>query len=143
MIQKYTLGFLFNKELTKVLLIHKQRPAWQKGMINGLGGKFENHESALECIAREVQEETNISTNPKSWIKYAELHSSKFAVDVMATIYSGPEADATNNEDQPVEWFDIKDLPKNVMTNLTWLIPLALEKLKEKELKSIVATYKF
>jgi len=29
------------------------------------------------------------------------------------------------------------------MTNLTWLIPLALEKLKEKELKTVVATYDF
>lgn len=143
MIQKYTLGFLFNQDLTKVLLIHKQRPVWQKGMINGLGGKFENQESAFVCIVREVKEETNLSTNSQDWTKFAELHSSKFAVDVMANIYFGQESDAVSNEDQWVEWIEVKNLPKNVMTNLTWLIPLALEKLKEKELKTVVATYDF
>jgi len=100
MIQKYTLGFLFNQDLTKVLLIHKQRPVWQKGMINGLGGKFENQESAFVCIVREVKEETNLSTNSQDWTKFAELHSSKFAVDVMANIYFGQESDAVSNEDQ-------------------------------------------
>ncbi len=141
MIQKYTLGFLFNKELTKVLLIHKQRPMWQKGMVNGLGGKFENQESALECIAREVKEETDILIEPKKWVKFAELHSSKFAVEVLTAIYSGPETDAIDNEDQRVEWFDVKHLPKNIMTNLAWLIPLAQEKIEERNINLVIATY--
>lgn len=143
MIQPYTLGFLFNHDQSKVLLIHKQRPAWQKGMINGLGGKFENQETAKECIAREVEEETSLVTKPKDWQKVAELHSSKFAVDVMAAIYLKSESGAVSQEDQRVEWFEVKQLPPNIMINLSWLIPLSLEKIRENKLMSAVVTYNF
>lgn len=143
MIQKYTLGFLFNHDLTKVLLIHKLRPEWQKGMVNGLGGKFEKEETAKECIVREIEEETSLKTNTDDWQKVGELHSSKFAVDVMTTIYQGKEIDAISNEEEKVEWFPTENLPKNIMTNLSWLIPIALEKIKEKKIKSIIATYDF
>jgi 8-oxo-dGTP diphosphatase len=143
MIQKYTLGFLFNHDLSRVLLIHKLRPAWQKGMVNGLGGKFEKDETAKTCITREVEEETNLKTNPSDWQKIGELHSSKFAVDVMVAIYSGQASDAVSNEEEKVEWFPTSNLPKNIMTNLSWLIPLALEKIEEKEIQSVVATYDF
>ena len=39
--QKYSLGFVFDLPVEKVLLIEKQRPEWQKGKLNGIGGKIE------------------------------------------------------------------------------------------------------
>ena len=51
--EKFTLGFVFNADLAKVLLVHKQRPDWQSGRINGIGGKIVGDESALNCIVRE------------------------------------------------------------------------------------------
>ncbi len=143
MIQKYTLGFLFNHDLTKVLLIHKLRPEWQNGKINGLGGKYEKNETAKECIVREIKEETNLKTNSKEWQKIGELHSTKFAVDVMGMIYQGKEADAVSIEEEKVEWFLVNSLPKNIMTNLSWLIPLTIETLREKEIKLMIAQYKY
>jgi 8-oxo-dGTP diphosphatase len=42
---KYVVGFLFNEGKTKVVLIKKNRPDWQKGYFNGVGGKIEGDET--------------------------------------------------------------------------------------------------
>ena len=41
---KYVVGFAFNKEKTKVLLIKKTKPDWQAGQLNGIGGKIESYD---------------------------------------------------------------------------------------------------
>lgn len=55
---RYVLGFVFNHDASKVLLIQKNRPAWQAGKFNGLGGKIEGQESPLLAMVREFREET-------------------------------------------------------------------------------------
>lgn len=54
----YTLGFVFDIEYEHVLLIRKNKPLWQKGRYNGIGGKLEQDEPILEGMIREFQEET-------------------------------------------------------------------------------------
>ena len=44
---EYTLGFVFDRDLQHVLLIQKQRPAWQAGKFNGIGGKLEAGEHTI------------------------------------------------------------------------------------------------
>ena len=51
----YTLGFVFDSSQEKVLLVHKQRPAWQAGKVNGIGGKVELGETPHTGIVRECQ----------------------------------------------------------------------------------------
>ena len=45
--QKYVLGFIFNKDKTKIALIRKDRPEWQKGLLNAVGGKVEADETSV------------------------------------------------------------------------------------------------
>lgn len=137
----YTLGFLFNQNLSQVLLIHKLSPEWQKGQINGLGGKFEAGESAQECITREVSEETSLITQPNDWQKMGELQSAQFQVEVLTMVYEGAETAAKSLEAQQVEWFSVDNLPKNCMSNLTWLIPLCKDGLETKKIKNFAANY--
>lgn len=48
--KEYVLGFAFNRERTKIVLILKNRPDWQKGKYNGIGGKIEpSDETADRC----------------------------------------------------------------------------------------------
>ena len=55
----YVCGFLFNMSgLPSVALIRKERPAWQKGLYNGIGGKVEVGETPHSAIHREFWEET-------------------------------------------------------------------------------------
>jgi len=37
-VKRYVLGFCFGPSLTTVVLIKKNRPAWQAGRLNGVGG---------------------------------------------------------------------------------------------------------
>lgn len=140
---RYTLGFLFNNDLSKVLLIHKLSPDWQRGKVNGLGGKFERDETNIACISREVEEETGLSTDPSDWKKIGELHSSKFDVDVMAMIYAGEESTVRSIEKEKVEWFPVDKLPKNSMSNLSWLVPICIDTMIHKEIDTFSTSHTF
>jgi len=59
------LGFVFNEDRTRVLLIEKKRPEWQAGKINGLGGKVKGNETPHEAISREVEEESGLVVVPE------------------------------------------------------------------------------
>ncbi len=56
----YCLGFLFNIDRDSVLLIEKQKPPWQKGKLNGVGGLIEDGENAEQAMVREFYEETGV-----------------------------------------------------------------------------------
>ncbi len=44
----------------RVLLVEKDRPAWQKGCLNLLGGKIEQGEEPLDTALRELKEESGL-----------------------------------------------------------------------------------
>lgn len=58
---RFVVGFAFNKNADSVLLVRKLRPEWQKGFFNGIGGKMENGESPFDAMSRECKEETALS----------------------------------------------------------------------------------
>jgi 8-oxo-dGTP diphosphatase len=138
---RYTLGFVFDSTLTRVLLIHKLRPEAQRGLINGLGGKFEEGETAYECVAREILEEAGLVTLPDEWTKICDLGSDTWNMDVLALAYQGAESDAQTAEDQEIEWFNIYPLPGTIKSNLAWLIPLCRDALDKKEFKQFSVKY--
>lgn len=57
----YVLGFCFNAALNKVVLIRKNRPQWQAGKLNGVGGHVEPWELPLGAMVREFREESGWS----------------------------------------------------------------------------------
>lgn len=62
----YTLAFLKRKD--EILLINRNKSPWM-GSWNGVGGKINVNETPLDCIKREIFEETNIDI-PISAIQY-------------------------------------------------------------------------
>jgi 8-oxo-dGTP pyrophosphatase MutT (NUDIX family) len=62
----YVVGFAFDA-YGSVALIQKQRPTWQKGKWNGIGGSREQAETGSEAMAREFYEETGMRTKPEDW----------------------------------------------------------------------------
>lgn len=54
----YVAGFLFNQDQTHVALVEKQKPDWQRGKLNAIGGKIEGDEDPFDAMVREFREET-------------------------------------------------------------------------------------
>lgn len=122
-----TLAFIFTPDFRQVLLIQKNRPTWQAGLINGLGGKCEPGEDALLCVSREVYEEANLAIYPEQWTYVSQILWAKWQVDIFATVFAGHMNQAQAQTDEAVAWYSLNQLPENVMSNLRWLIPLAVD----------------
>ena len=135
MITHYTLGFLFNPEKTKVVLIKKERPTWQAGRLNGIGGHVEKDETSLACMEREFKEEVDYANHRElNWRRYASLISTSFFIDCFAAI-----GDITSVKSVPLqEEVVILDLDKITVTrtkdlieNVPFLISMALDFLED------------
>lgn len=138
--RKLVLAFIFDSSLQKVLLIHKNRPEWQKGKLNGIGGKLNPKERKEAGITREVHEETNLVIS--KWKYIGSLQNDKDLVYCFTTIYNNQLTDALTTTDEKIEWVAIDKLPLNVHPNLTWLIPLCIDILKNNTVEKVSVRYK-
>lgn len=119
---RYVVGFLFNGDL--VALIQKNRPEWQKGKLNGIGGHIEDGESAEVAMVREFQEETGGWTLQSDWRKFALLTNAKKSVELHLFTNRNVVPIKTTT-DEMVAWYPVNYLPDNIIPNLRWLIPMA------------------
>lgn len=125
--KKYVTGFLFSQNSNHLVLIKKLAPAWQKGYLNGVGGKIEPNESSHDAMAREFQEEAGVLIPPKQWHCYAQVcRPDHYTVDVFFA-HSDLAYQAHTAEKEEVIVVNASELPTNLIPNLNWLIPLALD----------------
>lgn len=122
---KYTTGFAFDKKLENVLLIRKNRPEWQKGKLNGLGGLIEHDEIPILSLIREFEEECGIKTNVYMWTHISTIYGDVWCVDFFSCICDITKA--TKTTDENIEIIPINQLYKHSCVNsISWLIPLAI-----------------
>ena len=131
----YVLGFAFDYKRQNVVLIHKEKPEWQAGKLNGVGGKFEKEDKSIhDAMVREFFEETGVLTRKEDWTHYATM---SFDNDIMgggAQIYvfrmrNDEIKDCSTYEQEVVEIIPLIEVySKPLMHNLHILIPLALQK---------------
>lgn len=119
---EYSTGFMFDG--TRVALIIKNRPAWQSGRMNGIGGHIEEGESPAQAMAREFAEETGFITEPADWNPLAILAGEDFKVHFF---YTWGEVDLLETKtDEEIVVVPVSSVTfKNSIPNLTWLIPMA------------------
>ena len=139
----YTVGFVFDTTLEQVLLVHKQKPEFQAGFLNGMGGKIEDGETAVQCMTRECTEETALVIPESDWMQFATIKDTngmnpKAEIYVYAAIYQGAMADAHKNDYEEIEWFPHQPLPDNALPNVRFLVPMAREKLRGHDLKEVI-----
>ncbi|MBI4138450.1 MAG: NUDIX domain-containing protein [Candidatus Wildermuthbacteria bacterium] len=139
--QKYTLGFIFTQDLSRVLLVEKNRPEWQKGKLNAVGGKIETGEASIACVVREIFEETGLKTTETDWIFFGELRGKTWQVDAYVLLHQGDPKDAVTKTDEKIQWFSVKDIPEHALDNIPWLIHLALDKIRHNEFKNFFIQY--
>ncbi len=120
----YVAGFLFNEPRDEVALIKKEKPEWQKGRLNGIGGKIEPGESPIEAMIREFKEETNVDV--VKWREFTKLNHSGNIVHFFISHGSHVPLEKTTIEE--VGWYKIDELRHlPIINNLKWLIPFGLD----------------
>jgi len=79
---KMVVGFPFY-DFDLVYLIRKNRPEWQAGKLNGIGGHVEEGETAIDAMIRECAEETGILVT--DWTHVCVMKGEDFYLDVFTT----------------------------------------------------------
>lgn len=138
--KRYVAGFMFDQyDRDSVLLIQKNKPAWQKGKWNAIGGKIEGGETPEDAMVREFREETGLFTSysttqperpleqmPGIWRPFVILTNEVEGYRVHFFRAIGPIQDAKSMTDEQVlqvEWPFAHDW--DVIPNLWWLVPMA------------------
>ena len=130
--KNYTIGIYFDCYLKRIALILKNRPDWQAGKFNFPGGHIELNEPSNNCVIREFKEECGINTTYDDWKHIGRIiNKEHYVVEIFTAIQDVEHGEITTMEDQKVTWIDIDKLPENIISNLFWLIPFALNYWKQ------------
>ena len=128
----YVLGFVFNYTLNKVLLIRKERPAWQYGYWNGIGGKIkEIDNSPLEAMNRESKEEIGMRLNWEHCITFVCSGGTILVYKAIDHLNCGYEEYCNEIhfkqiEDEKLAVWRLDSLPDKKDRELDWIIPVLL-----------------
>lgn len=124
--REYALGFMFSPDRENVVLITKNRPNWQKGLINGLGGLIEKQDRiSLAAMIREFHEETGIVH--EDWEYRGWFWSIGIYRVHLFRCFSDQFASVRTMTDEPVLVCSVNDMPANIIPNLKWIIPMLLD----------------
>jgi len=123
----YVAGFYFSEDKARVVLIRKNKPEWQNGFLNAVGGKIEIEETPEQAMTREFKEEAGVTQT--NWTRFCEM---TFPYGVVYFFKSfGDIEKCRSMEDEKIEWHYVDGnfnyLAHGPIDNLKWLIPMALD----------------
>jgi len=138
----YVLGFAFNAEADHVVLVHKERPEWQKGLINGVGGKVEDFDAEYaNGMSREFKEETGVFIAEPDWEHFATMHFGEDELGAEAFVFcfrtfTNGIYQCKTKESEKIEIFEVGDQYKGFKTlkglklinHIKTLIPMAQDR---------------
>jgi len=134
----YVVGFLFDHARRVVVLLEKQKPLWQKGLLNGVGGKIEDGKTPYQAMHREFEEETGCvlgaHDEATDWEEFCELRAYNGAPSLRCTVHFfrafAPDEVLWGCRTTTLEKVGVYELrrlgDKTTMANLPWLIPMAV-----------------
>lgn len=125
-------GFAFTDDKQHVLLIRKNRPTFQAGKLNGVGGKVEPGEDTLSSMVREFREETSLFTSPVDWTCVALLESPGWDIHFFKMFMSDEllrwVSSSTPPTDEKLELVPVDSIRnQHTLRNVQWLVPLCLD----------------
>ena len=142
----YTIGIVFSHNLKCVFLLRKNRPDWQAGKLNGIGGHIEEGEEPLNAMRREALEETGYKG---IWIPFGVFHGDRpdpYRCHLFYSVMKAPYQDEKGcdhyfipprrMEDQEVEAYLVEDLGQHIdemVVHLPVLIMGALACIRDKD----------
>lgn len=123
----YVVGFLFSRE-NNIVLMMKNKPEWQAGLLNGVGGKIEGKETPAAAMVREFEEEAGAVTSESDWTNFCDLKGDGFYVHCMKAVNDAAFWAASTTEAEEVIKLSPSELSRyECVSNLKWLIEMALD----------------
>jgi 8-oxo-dGTP pyrophosphatase MutT (NUDIX family) len=129
--QDYVLIFVYRRaDPLDVLLILKDRPAWQAGKYNLPGGKIEPGETPVQAAHRELFEETGYKTFTPNHMKEVGrmIDNGSIIYCMVAVIDDAARPKPQEGETEKLEWVDWREIVNSprLIPNLRVLVPLFL-----------------
>ncbi len=136
---EYVLGFLFSETLEEVLLIEKIISEWQTKKFNGISGKIELNEFPIEAMIREFKKETGLEIN--EWNQFVTIIKENeyiiycfYAIDNILNYFENK----TDRKLQIFYTYEINIENKSLMSNISWLIPMAIDKILNDDFRATI-----
>src|SRR5258706_2648955 len=124
--QKYVLGFLFNEDVSNVVLVEKLRPLWIRNRFIGLGGKVELDETYEQAMKRECTEESGLELD--NWKQFAVFSGKQFEIGLFYVIGEPEKAKTMTDEKiivaSVVELISTYGGKYDLMPDVRWMIPM-------------------
>lgn len=124
-LKRYVVGLLFDRDFERLILIHKNRPQWQAGLWNGVGGKVDPGEIYFDAMWREAEEEIGVDC---AWTYYVTLRYPEAEVAFFWANDWRAFTLATARTDEPIDRRHVKEWlgSELLIPNLRFLIPMAV-----------------
>jgi len=125
-------GLLYDDYCEHVLMIRKNKPEWQKGKLNGIGGKIKEGETPLQAMVREFHEETGEFLNASKWEHCIEYKCTFNEVDPYTVHFFASlcynhiwMSSLKCPEEESLEIVEVNNMyNENVIENLRWIVPM-------------------
>lgn len=103
----------------KILLLRRFNTGWEDGNYTVVAGHLEGDEEVKAAAAREAREEVGIQISPQDLQVVGVMHrkSDDERIDffLTATLWSGEITNSEPGRCDHLAWFDMDDLPQNVI----------------------------
>ena len=136
-IEEYCCGFCFiGGTPLHVVLIQKDHPEPQWGLLNGIGGRIKKNEPSVSAMTREFREETGVDTDEIGWSHFVTLSRPLVRVWFFRRFDEWRSGTCVRSErkGELVCTEEVDALLRGerqrtyLVSDLRWLIPLALDR---------------
>ena len=122
---EYVMGLYFDLARHYVWLLKKDRPAWQKGRLNGCGGKIEPGETGYATMRREAREELGIDV--EDWEPFCVLSGVDWTVTVYRAFGNLVPTQRESEEVVQARVDGVRMGGRGFIGNIPWLVSMALD----------------
>ena len=121
--RRYVAGFYTDG--SRVALVEKIKPDWQRGKLNAIGGKIEEFDgnNPSTAMRREFMEETGVEY--WDWVHTVTLVGPDY--EVFFFVGRGNPSACKQMEEERIITASVEALPSDCIPNLWWILPLSLD----------------